>query len=104
MILPHITKQLVYASPVDFEHLLKYKSIKLQDLVDPDLAEKATQLLLGCCAVILNRGSYNLFFLIFLKPHGVSWRRPQLFKFVFDQVQEKRLLLLGVGEVELVYR
>ncbi|KAL8476218.1 hypothetical protein ACS0TY_028761 [Phlomoides rotata] len=57
LILPHITKQLLYASPIDFEHLLKYKSVKLQDFVNPEFAEKATNLLLGCCVVLLSRES-----------------------------------------------
>lgn len=72
MILPHITKQLLYASPIDFEHLLKYKSIKLQDFVNPEFAEKATKILLGCCAVILSRGSYNVLFWKIVKQYGLS--------------------------------
>ncbi|XP_057783832.1 multisite-specific tRNA:(cytosine-C(5))-methyltransferase-like [Salvia miltiorrhiza] len=53
LILPHITKQILYASPIDFKHLLKYKSIKFPDFVDASLREKAAELILGCCVVIL---------------------------------------------------
>ncbi|KAL1569655.1 multisite-specific tRNA:(cytosine-C(5))-methyltransferase [Salvia divinorum] len=53
LILPHITKQILYASPIDFKHLLQYKSIKFPDFVDPSLREKASDLILGCCVVIL---------------------------------------------------
>ncbi|KAH6757363.1 S-adenosyl-L-methionine-dependent methyltransferases superfamily protein, partial [Perilla frutescens var. hirtella] len=53
LILPHITKQIIYASPIDFKHLLKYKSIKFPDFVDPCFREKASELILGCCVVIL---------------------------------------------------
>ncbi|KAL7143955.1 hypothetical protein ABFS83_08G226200 [Erythranthe nasuta] len=55
LILPHITKQIIYASAVDFKHLLKYKSIKFSDFVNQEFAEKAMKLMLGCCVVILNR-------------------------------------------------
>ncbi|XP_047971927.1 RNA cytosine-C(5)-methyltransferase NSUN2-like [Salvia hispanica] len=53
LILPHITKQILYASPIDFKHLLQYKSIKFPDFVEPSLREKASELILGCCVVIL---------------------------------------------------
>lgn len=56
LLLPHITKQIVYASPVDFKLLLQYKSIKFGDFVDAEFQEKASKLQFGCCAVILNKG------------------------------------------------
>ncbi|KAG6382799.1 hypothetical protein SASPL_157492 [Salvia splendens] len=56
LILPHITKQILYASPIDFKHLLQYKSIKFPDFVEPSLREKAAELILGCCVVILRAG------------------------------------------------
>ncbi|KAL0350087.1 UNVERIFIED_CONTAM: RNA cytosine-C(5)-methyltransferase NSUN2 [Sesamum radiatum] len=55
LILPHITKQILYASAVDFKHLLQYKSIKFPDFVDPDFGQKASELILGCCVVVLKR-------------------------------------------------
>nr|GMD56419.1 tRNA (cytosine(34)-C(5))-methyltransferase-like isoform X1 [Ipomoea batatas] len=55
LLLPHITKQILYASPVDFKHLLEQKSIKFANFVDAKLGEKASNLLLGCCVVILNK-------------------------------------------------
>ncbi|PIN09085.1 tRNA cytosine-5-methylases and related enzymes of the NOL1/NOP2/sun superfamily [Handroanthus impetiginosus] len=55
LILPHIAKQILYASAVDFKHLLQYKSIKFADFVDPEFGEKASKLLPGCCVVVLNR-------------------------------------------------
>ncbi|CAN4114889.1 unnamed protein product [Withania somnifera] len=59
LMLPHITKQILYASPADFKHLLHYKSIKLGDFVDAEFGEKASQLLLGCCVVVLNKGCWR---------------------------------------------
>lgn len=56
LMLPHIAKQILYASPADFKHLLQYKSIKLGDFVDAEFGEKASQLLMGCCVVVLNKG------------------------------------------------
>ncbi|KAL0285227.1 UNVERIFIED_CONTAM: hypothetical protein Sangu_2788400 [Sesamum angustifolium] len=55
LILPHITKQILYVSAVDFKHLLQYKSIKFPDFVDPDFGQKASELMLGCCVVVLKR-------------------------------------------------
>ncbi|KAJ8540155.1 hypothetical protein K7X08_026544 [Anisodus acutangulus] len=60
LLLPHITKQIVYASPVDFKHLLQYKSIKFGDFVDAEFREKASKLQFGCCAVILNKDNKTL--------------------------------------------
>ncbi|KAL2905759.1 Multisite-specific tRNA:(cytosine-C(5))-methyltransferase [Bienertia sinuspersici] len=53
LLLPYITKQIIHAPLADFKHLLQYKSIKFGDLVDAELAEKATKLELGCCVVVL---------------------------------------------------
>ncbi|KAL2521678.1 S-adenosyl-L-methionine-dependent methyltransferase superfamily protein [Forsythia ovata] len=55
LVLPHITKQILYASAVDFKHLLQYKIIKFSDFVNPEFGEKASKLMLGCCVVVLRR-------------------------------------------------
>ncbi|GER26875.1 ribosomal RNA small subunit methyltransferase F [Striga asiatica] len=57
LILPHITKQILYATPLDFKHLLQYKTVKFTDFVNPQVGEKASQLTLGCCVVFLSRDS-----------------------------------------------
>ncbi|KAI4325970.1 hypothetical protein MLD38_031328 [Melastoma candidum] len=57
LILPYITKQILHASVVDFKHLLQYKSVKFGDLVDSELGEKASQLLPGCCVIVLKDDS-----------------------------------------------
>uniref|UniRef100_A0A5B7BVM7 Putative tRNA (Cytosine(34)-C(5))-methyltransferase n=1 Tax=Davidia involucrata TaxID=16924 RepID=A0A5B7BVM7_DAVIN len=60
LLLPHITKQILCASPVDFKHLLQYKTIKFADFVDSEFGEKASKLMLGCCVVVLNKGCQTL--------------------------------------------
>ncbi|CAN4097302.1 unnamed protein product [Withania somnifera] len=60
LLLPYITKQIVYASPVDFKHILQYKSVKFGDFVDAEFREKASKLQFGCCAVILNKDNKTL--------------------------------------------
>ncbi|XP_052188325.1 uncharacterized protein LOC127798767 [Diospyros lotus] len=55
LLLPHMTKQLLYASPMDFKHLLQYKTIKFADFVDAEFGEAASKLMLGCCVVILQK-------------------------------------------------
>ncbi|KAL8265684.1 hypothetical protein R6Q59_003028 [Mikania micrantha] len=59
LLLPHMTKQIASASPVDFMHLLQYKSIKFPDLVDDGFRAKVSTLSLGCCVVVLNKGNEN---------------------------------------------
>ncbi|KAF3675984.1 putative tRNA (cytosine(34)-C(5))-methyltransferase-like isoform X2 [Capsicum annuum] len=60
LMLPHITKQILYAFPADFKHLLQYKSIKFGDFVDAEFGEKASQLLMGCCVMVLNKENKTL--------------------------------------------
>ncbi|XP_045812070.1 RNA cytosine-C(5)-methyltransferase NSUN2-like [Trifolium pratense] len=57
LILPHITKQILSASPIDFKHLLQYKNIKFADFVDAKFGEKAANLMPGCCVVVLGEGN-----------------------------------------------
>lgn len=57
LILPHITKQILSASPIDFKHLLQYKNIKFAEFVDAKFGEKATNLMPGCCVVVLGEGN-----------------------------------------------
>lgn len=57
LLLPYITKQILCASPVDFKHLLQYKTIRYADFVDAEFGEKASKLMLGCCVVILKKGT-----------------------------------------------
>ncbi|KAK6258844.1 hypothetical protein SCA6_013318 [Theobroma cacao] len=56
VILPYITKQILYASPADFKHLLQYKTIKFADFVDAEFGQKAANLMLGCCVIVLREG------------------------------------------------
>ncbi|XP_030496373.2 uncharacterized protein LOC115712258 [Cannabis sativa] len=55
VILPYVTKQILYASPVDFKHLLQYKSIKFADFVDAEFGKKVSELLLGSCVIVLGK-------------------------------------------------
>ncbi|XP_065874383.1 uncharacterized protein [Euphorbia lathyris] len=59
VILPHITKQILCASPVDFKHLLQYKGVKYSDFVDSEFGEKASKLRMGCCVIILGDGKIS---------------------------------------------
>nr|DAD41060.1 TPA_asm: hypothetical protein HUJ06_015383 [Nelumbo nucifera] len=56
LLLPYITKQILCASLVDFKHLLQYRSIKFADFVDAEFGKKASNLMLGCCVIVLNKG------------------------------------------------
>lgn len=60
VLLPYITKQMLCASLVDFKHLLQYKSVKFADLVDAEFGEKVSQLMLGCCVLVLRKDGQAL--------------------------------------------
>ncbi|GAB4848748.1 hypothetical protein Ancab_003475 [Ancistrocladus abbreviatus] len=60
LLLPYITKQILHASPVDFKHLLLYKSVKFADFVDAQVGEKASELMMGCCVVVLREAGQPL--------------------------------------------
>ncbi|RZB73180.1 tRNA (cytosine(34)-C(5))-methyltransferase isoform A [Glycine soja] len=57
LILPHISKQILSASAIDFKHLLQYRTVKFADFVDAEFGEKAANLMPGCCVVVLGEGS-----------------------------------------------
>ncbi|XP_020255770.1 tRNA (cytosine(34)-C(5))-methyltransferase isoform X2 [Asparagus officinalis] len=56
LLLPYISKQILSASLADFRHLLQYRTIKFADFVDAKFGEKASELMPGCCVVILGEG------------------------------------------------
>ncbi|KFK32820.1 hypothetical protein AALP_AA6G291900 [Arabis alpina] len=56
VILPYITKQVLYTPMADFKHLLQDKSIKFPDFVNKQLGQKVIDLAMGCCVVVLNDG------------------------------------------------
>ncbi|KAK6923360.1 SAM-dependent methyltransferase RsmB/NOP2-type [Dillenia turbinata] len=60
LLLPYITKQILCASIVDFKHLLQYKAIKFADFTDAKFGEKASELMMGCCVIVLNDGNQPL--------------------------------------------
>jgi multisite-specific tRNA:(cytosine-C5)-methyltransferase len=60
LLLPYITKQILYASAIDFQHLLQYRTIKFPDFVDAKFGEEASALLPGCCVVVLWEGHQNI--------------------------------------------
>lgn len=43
---------------MDVKHLLQYKSIKFSDFVDAEFGVKASGLMLGCCVIVLSKGTY----------------------------------------------
>ncbi|KAJ1381984.1 hypothetical protein SESBI_44639 [Sesbania bispinosa] len=57
LILPHMTKQVLRASPIDFKHLLQYRAVKFADFVDAEFGERAANLMPGCCVVVLGEGN-----------------------------------------------
>ncbi|XP_014494471.1 tRNA (cytosine(34)-C(5))-methyltransferase [Vigna radiata var. radiata] len=57
LILPHVSKQILRASVIDFKHLLQYRAVKFADFVDAKFGESAANLMPGCCVIVLGEGS-----------------------------------------------
>lgn len=57
LILPHITKQILSASAIDFKHLLQYKNVKFAEFVDAKFGEMVANLKPGCCVIVLGEGN-----------------------------------------------
>ncbi|KAJ0252404.1 S-adenosyl-L-methionine-dependent methyltransferases superfamily protein [Hirschfeldia incana] len=60
VILPYMTKQILYATMVDFKNLLQHKSIKFPDFVHPQFGQKAAEVAEGYCAIVLVDGTQKL--------------------------------------------
>jgi len=61
VILPYMTKQILYATMADFKNLLQHKSIKFLDFIHPQIGEKAAELALGSCVMVLVDGVYRFY-------------------------------------------
>lgn len=59
LILPHISKQILCASAIDFKHLLQYRAVKFADFVDAKFGENAANLMPGCCVIVLGEGMHR---------------------------------------------
>ncbi|CAL5005655.1 unnamed protein product [Urochloa decumbens] len=59
LLLPYISKRILYASPVDFHRLLQYRTINFAHFVDSRFGEEAASLMPGCCVVVLVEGHKN---------------------------------------------
>lgn len=44
---------------MDFKRLLQDKTIRFADFVDAEFGERAANLMLGCCVVVLSKGMYH---------------------------------------------
>lgn len=57
LLLPYISKRILYASPLDFHRLLLYQSINFAHFLDTRFGEQAASLMPGCCVVVLLEGN-----------------------------------------------
>ncbi|CAN8328548.1 unnamed protein product [Cochlearia groenlandica] len=60
LILPYMTKQILYATMAEFKNLLRHKSVKFPDLVNPQFVQDAAELAMGYCAVVLVDGTERI--------------------------------------------
>ncbi|KAL6661248.1 hypothetical protein ACP70R_000632 [Stipagrostis hirtigluma subsp. patula] len=60
LLLPYVSKRILYASPLDFHRLLQYRTINFAHFVDARFGEEAASLMPGCCVVVLREGHENV--------------------------------------------
>ncbi|VAI02033.1 unnamed protein product [Triticum turgidum subsp. durum] len=56
LLFPYMRKRILHASPVDFQHLLQYRTINFACFADARFGEEASSLMPGCCVVVLREG------------------------------------------------
>uniref|UniRef100_A0ACD6AI17 Uncharacterized protein n=1 Tax=Avena sativa TaxID=4498 RepID=A0ACD6AI17_AVESA len=59
LLFPYMRKRILYASPVDFQKLLQYRTINFAHFADARFGEEASSLMPGCCVVVLCEGHQN---------------------------------------------
>ncbi|KAH9301592.1 hypothetical protein KI387_013175, partial [Taxus chinensis] len=55
LLLPYLRKRILYASLVDFKLLLSSRTLYFKEFQDPEFVAQASNLSIGCCAVILQK-------------------------------------------------
>lgn len=60
LILPSITKQILYSSAVELKHLLEKRSVRFGDFLDREFGERAAKLMPGgCILMLLSKGIHS---------------------------------------------
>ncbi|WOK96254.1 multisite-specific tRNA:(cytosine-C(5))-methyltransferase isoform X1 [Canna indica] len=57
LLLPYTSKQIICAPLRDFQQLLQQRTVKFVDCIDACFREKASNLMPGCCVIVLNEGN-----------------------------------------------
>uniref|UniRef100_A0ACD5Y7R7 Uncharacterized protein n=1 Tax=Avena sativa TaxID=4498 RepID=A0ACD5Y7R7_AVESA len=60
LLFPYMRNRILYASPVDFQQLLQYRTINFANFADARFGEEASSLMPGCCVVVLCEGHQNV--------------------------------------------
>lgn len=56
LLFPYMRKRILHASPVDFQHLLQYRTINFARFADARFGKEAASMMPGCCVVVLREG------------------------------------------------
>ncbi|XP_073010109.1 uncharacterized protein [Typha latifolia] len=94
LLLPYISKQNLCASLVDFQHLLQYRVVKFADFVDAKLGEEASNLMPGCCVVMLREGNHNADTIV-VDPSTIAiicWKGKTNLSIMVSQLDGRELL------------
>uniref|UniRef100_A0A453HAR1 SAM-dependent MTase RsmB/NOP-type domain-containing protein n=1 Tax=Aegilops tauschii subsp. strangulata TaxID=200361 RepID=A0A453HAR1_AEGTS len=68
LLFPYMRKRILHASPVDFQHLLQYRTINFARFADARFGEEAASMMPGCCVVVLREGN--------IMPYAVDLKEP----------------------------
>lgn len=99
LLLPYMSKRILYASPIDFQHLLQYRTINFAHFVDARFGQEAASLMPGCCVVVLREGLQNTDY-IAMDPSAIAivcWRGKATMIVLVSPPDRKELLEYRFG-------
>uniref|UniRef100_A0A0A8ZLX2 RNA cytosine-C(5)-methyltransferase NSUN2-like PUA domain-containing protein n=1 Tax=Arundo donax TaxID=35708 RepID=A0A0A8ZLX2_ARUDO len=95
LLLPYVSKRILYASPVDFHRLLQYRTINFAHFVDARLGEEAAFLTPGCCVVVLHDEGHENARSVSIDPSTIAivcWRGKGTMNVMVSPPDRKELL------------
>ncbi|KAM3294309.1 hypothetical protein ACQJBY_037293 [Aegilops geniculata] len=105
LLFPYMRKRILHASPVDFQHLLQYRTINFARFADARFGEEAASMMPGCCVVVL-REAHQIADSTAKDPSPIAivcWRGKATMNVLVSPPDRKELLeyLFGIKAFEV---
>jgi 16S rRNA C967 or C1407 C5-methylase (RsmB/RsmF family) len=102
VVLPYITKQIVYANEEDFISVIEKPQTHTSTFKDPDFIQQVQSQQLGCVIVILKRDNASASVLSSSRPVAVSaWRTPVMLNCMVTKIERQSILQLLRPDAQL---